>query len=213
MSKADLQAKLDDLVKQIDAAETGVGSSSGKWVQVVHIGTDTLSMYSRKLYQKCFPELFPYGGGIYGLQRNTALTFREWASYLLERVELEYVEYSFEHNDPVPDREFQPPNILRWQGDLNFLAMASDSWKRMEMVCLASGHVRRKKFKDSLRVVLDCTSAKLLIALHQLGDHATIGNIMQSSTWDNSIRDAISQLLFLFCRSGWHGWCSTAIAT
>lgn len=196
MSKADLQAKLDDLVRQIDAAETGATTSSGKWVQVVHTGTETLSMYSCQFYQKCFPELFPYGDGVYGLQRDTALTFREWASYLLERVELEYVEYSFDDNGPIPDREFQPPNIPRWQADLNFLAVASDSWKRMEMVRLASGHVRRKKFKDSLRVVLDCTSAKLSAALRQLGDHATIGDVMRSSASDNSIRDAISQLLF-----------------
>lgn len=66
----------------------------------------------------------------------------------------------------------------------------------MEIVRLASAHVRRKKFKDSLRVVLDCTSAKLSTALRQLGDHATIGDVMRSTTSDNSIRDAISQLLF-----------------
>ena len=220
MSKADLQAKLDDLVKQIDAAEAGASTSSGKWVQVVHTGTATLSMYSCEFYQKCFPELFPYGDGVYGLQRDTPLTFREWASYLLERVELEYEVADLKKDDSVcedPNRsgsvlaesaaepskgsgsvlvEFQPPIIPRWQADLNFLAVASDSWKRMEMVRMASAHVRRKKFKDSLRVVLDCTSAKLSSALRQLGDNATIGDVMRSATSDNHIRDAISQLLF-----------------
>ena len=220
MSKADLQAKLDDLVKQIDAAEAGAATSSGKYVQVVHTGTETLSMYSCEFYQKCFPELFPYGDGVYGLQRDTPLTFREWASYLLERVELEYEVADLKKDDSVcedPNRsgsvlaesaaepskgsgsvlvEFQPPIIPRWQADLNFLAVASDSWKRMEMVRMASAHVRRKKFKDSLRVVLDCTSAKLSTALRQLGDNATIGDVMRSATSDNHIRDAISQLLF-----------------
>ena len=220
MSKADLQAKLDDLVKQIDAAEAGAATSSGKYVQVVHTGTETLSMYSCEFYQKCFPELFPYGDGVYGLQRDSALTFREWASYLLERVELEYEVVDEKKDDSVcedPNRsgsvlaesaaepregsgsvlvEFQPPIIPRWQADLNFLAVASDSWKRMEMVRMASAHVRRKKFKDSLRVVLDCTSAKLSSALRQLGDNATIGDVMRSATSDNNIRDAISQLLF-----------------
>ena len=61
---------------------------------------------------------------------------------------------------------------------------------------MASAQVRRKKFKDSLRVVLDCTSAKLSTALRQLGDNATIGDVMRSATSDNNIRDAISQLLF-----------------
>ena len=220
MSKADLQAKLDDLVKQIDAAEAGAATSSGKYVQVVHTGTETLSMYSCEFYQKCFPELFPYGDGVYVLQRDTPLTFREWASYLLERVELEYEVADQEQDESIcedPTRsgsvpvasaaepskgsgsvlvEFQPPIIPRWQADLNFLAVASDSWKRMEMVRMASAHVRRKKFKDSLRVVLDCTSAKLSSALRQLGDNATIGDVMRSATSDNHIRDAISQLLF-----------------
>ena len=38
MSKADLQAKLDELVQQMDAAEGATYSSTGKWVQVVHTG-------------------------------------------------------------------------------------------------------------------------------------------------------------------------------
>ena len=209
MSKADLQAKLDDLVKQIDAAEAGSDTSSGKWVQVVHTGSENLSMYSSEYYQKCFPELFPYGDGVYGLQRDTQLTYREWASYLLERVELEYAVDSSRRSEEADSRGsvleadsrgavpvFQPPIIPRWQADLNFVAVVSDSWKRMEMVRLASAHVRRKKFKDSLRVVLECTSAKLSTALRQLGDHATIGDVMRSTASDNSIRDAISQLLF-----------------
>jgi len=54
MSKADLQAKLDELVQQMDAAEGATHSSTGKWVQVVHTGSDiciyTLSMYSPEFY-------------------------------------------------------------------------------------------------------------------------------------------------------------------
>ena len=196
MSKADLQAKLDELVQQMDAAEGATRSSTGKWVQVVHTGSDTLSMYSPEFYQKCFPELFPYGDGVYGLPRDTPLTFREWASYLLARVELEYEISDVATSDSLPETPFQPPIIPRWQADLNFLAVASDSWKRMEMVRLASGHVRRKKFKDSLRAVLDCTSAKLSTALRELGDHATMGDVMRSAKADTRLRDAISQLLF-----------------
>eukprot|EP00435_Cladocopium_sp_Y103_P040571 s119_g11.t1 len=184
MSQADLQSKLDELVKQIESAETGSAASSGKWVQVVHTGTDILSMYSAASYQKCFPALFPYGDGVYGLPRDSPLTYREWASYLLMRVELEYGD------------SFQPPHIPRWQSELNFVAVISDSWKRMELVRLASAHVRRKKFKDSLRVVLDCTSAKLAQALRQLGDNATIGDVMRSQKADHPVRDAIGQLLF-----------------
>ena len=131
----------------MDAAEGASRSSTGKWVQVVHTGSDTLSMYSPEFYQKCFPELFPYGDGVYGLPRDTPLTFREWASYLLARVELEYEISDVATSDSLPETPFQPPIIPRWQADLNFLAVASDSWKRMEMVRLASGHVRGRNSK------------------------------------------------------------------
>ena len=113
MSKADLQAKLDELVQQMDAAEGATHSSTGKWVQVVHTGSDTLSMYSPEFYQKCFPELFPYGDGVYGLPRDTPLTFREWASYLLARVELEYEISDVATSDSLPETPFQPPIIPR----------------------------------------------------------------------------------------------------
>ena len=36
------------------------------------------------------PLRFPYGDGVFGLQRYVSLTYEEWVRYLLERLELEY---------------------------------------------------------------------------------------------------------------------------
>ena len=66
----------------------------------------------------------------------------------------------------------------------------------MEMVRLASAHVKRKKFKESLKTVLQCTSDRLSRAMLSLGEYATIADVMRSSIVDERIRDAISQLLF-----------------
>eukprot|EP00438_Fugacium_kawagutii_P027137 Skav222436 [mRNA] locus=scaffold1766:1431:1835:+ [translate_table: standard] len=75
----------------MDHAEGTQTSVDGRRsVQVVHTGSVPLSMYSPEYWQKCFPEMFPYGDGVYGIARDSSLTFREWASYLLERSELEY---------------------------------------------------------------------------------------------------------------------------
>lgn len=66
----------------------------------------------------------------------------------------------------------------------------------MEMVRLASAHVKRKKFKQSLQAVLQCTSERLRAAVAALGENANLGDVMRSSVVDANIRDALSQLLF-----------------
>ena len=216
MSAAQLQDKLNKLVAQMDHAEGVQASVDGrKSVQVVHTGTVPLSMYSPEYWQKCFPEMFPYGDGVYGIVRDTPLTFREWAAYLFERAELEYEVAAAgedsagtgrdtdDHDENVKRRcvreetsRFQPPAIPRWAGELNFLSVACDTWKRMEMVRLASAHVKRKKFKQSLQAVLQCTSERLRAAVAALGENANLGDVMRSSVVDANIRDALSQLLF-----------------
>lgn len=60
----------------------------------------------------------------------------------------------------------------------------------------ASAHVRRRKFKQSLKVLLGCTAEKLSAVIRELGEDATMGNIMRSSTADSVVRDAISKMLF-----------------
>ena len=197
MSTADLQDKLNKLVAQMDHAEGLRPMSDGrKAVQVVHTGSVPLSMYSPEYWQKCFPEMFPYGDGVYGILRDAPLTFREWASYLLERAELEYDDEESGVEAWRCGPRFRPPSVPRWAGDLNFLSVACDTWKRMEMVRLASAHVKRKKFKQSLQAVLKCTSDRLKVAVTSLGDNANLGDVMRSSVVDANIRDAISQLLF-----------------
>ncbi|CAE7212339.1 unnamed protein product [Symbiodinium sp. CCMP2592] len=209
MSQAELQQRLDDLVRSVDEAEGRVPASTDadpslKRVQVVYTGSEPLSMYHAEFWQKCFPELFPYGDGVFGIRHATPLTLREWAAYLLERVELEYdVPVAADEQEPVlqgkmaagqqadpgntgigglhpdgrrnaqtggigpvggatgsaaPDGarsgqtggidpvsgatggaesagavQYQPPAIARWRADFNFIAVANDSWKRMEL--------------------------------------------------------------------------------
>ncbi|CAE7279356.1 unnamed protein product, partial [Symbiodinium microadriaticum] len=226
-------------------------------------------MYHAEFWQKCFPELFPYGDGVFGLRRASPLTFREWAAYLLERVELEYdVPVPAEESEPTlqalavageqadggeretgvfhgvgaataspgssqtggidpvggvtggtTDRpgstqtggidpvrcvtggtesfcaaQYQPPAIARWRGDFNFIAVANDSWKRMELVRCASSYVRRRSFKQSLKTVLDCTSEKLSDAVRLLGEKANMVDVFRSSNVHADIKNALLDL-------------------
>ena len=225
-------------------------------------------MYHAEFWQKCFPELFPYGDGVFGLRRATPLTFREWAAYLLERVELEYdVPAPAEEQEPTLQAQavagqqtdggerkigvlhgvgttngpgstqtggidpvgcvtggttdppgstqtggidpvgcatggaksrcavqYQPPAIARWRADFNFIAVANDSWKRMELVRCASSYVRRRSFKQSLKTVLDCTSEKLSDAVRLLGEKANMVDVFRSSNVHADIKNALLDL-------------------
>ena len=47
-------------------------------------------MFDSSFWTSVDPLRFPYGDGVFGLQRHVSLTYEEWVRYLLERVELEY---------------------------------------------------------------------------------------------------------------------------
>ena len=57
---------------------------------VVHTGKRPLSMYDPPLWAMCFPDCFPYGDGVFGLPRETPLTFQQWTRLVFLREELEY---------------------------------------------------------------------------------------------------------------------------
>ena len=176
------------------AIRSNDGDSSKKRVHVVYTGSEPLSMYHADYWQNCFPELFPYSHGVFGLRRVTPMTFREWGSYLLERVELEY---DVGGDGAVPIEAgtgYQPPSIARWRGDFNFIAVVSDSWKRMKLIRSASAYVRRRSFKQSLKTILDCTYEKLSEALKVLVERANMVDVFQSSHVHADVKNALTDL-------------------
>ena len=56
----------------------------------LHTGSKPLSMYSATTWAKCFPHLFPYGDGVFGLPRQKPMTFQQHTSMLYLREELRY---------------------------------------------------------------------------------------------------------------------------
>ena len=76
----------------MDRAEAATGAPVRPAVEVYAQGTGgkPLSMYSPDMWSVCFPHLFPYGDGVFGLPRRSPLTFQQLSSMLLVREELEY---------------------------------------------------------------------------------------------------------------------------
>ena len=75
----------DDLEKH-----TSMGSSKPWEGYVQGTGSKPLSMYGPEQWAACFPHLFPYGDGIFGLARRQPLTFLQCVTMHLLREELSY---------------------------------------------------------------------------------------------------------------------------
>ena len=72
--------------------------ASAKWSRTVRgaprlevpTASQAVSMFDPSFWTSFDPKSFPYGDGVYGLQRDAVLTFDEWGQCLLQRDELEY---------------------------------------------------------------------------------------------------------------------------
>ena len=65
-------------------------TGKGRPCWVVPTAGKPLSMFDASFWTSVCPLRFPYGDGVFGLQRQVPLSYDEWVRYLLERVELEY---------------------------------------------------------------------------------------------------------------------------
>ena len=91
------KAFADKVVQQAGKIKTlETNSDKGHVGYVQGTGSQPLSMYSPEQWAWCFPHLFPYGDGVFGLPRRRPMTFQQCVSYHLVREELAY-------NVPVED--------------------------------------------------------------------------------------------------------------
>ena len=83
---------MDQCVEEIEMLQAHTSTISGKpWEgHVQGTGSKPLSMYGPEQWAMCFPDLFPYGDGVFGLARRPggALTFQQCVTMHLLREEL-----------------------------------------------------------------------------------------------------------------------------
>jgi hypothetical protein len=212
MGSEEYNAKLQKLLREMDATEGAPPTAipDGKGGYVISTGTKPLSMYDKEIWQKAFPYLFPYGDGVFGIERRRPMTFQQWSAMLMLRTELAYQVQTTQPNDcPLVKRglpscaqctrgaePFTPPSQPRWSADLDFLCVIYDCWRRMELVRRAGAHVRRKGFKASVSMVCSATSCELAHAFEELGEKAGFNEVIRSRKTPASVKEAVSNLLF-----------------
>ena len=161
-------------------------------------GSRPLSMYGPEQWGMCFPSLFPYGDGVFGLARRTRLTFQQCASMHLLREELSFQvtpedvkaaatwnvdgEEGATVESPTPAhchscacsqcacacQAFVPPAQPRWGACRELLCCYYDSWRRMEQIRKAKGHVLRPGFHERLVAPLQRRSMPQFVVWEQM---------------------------------------------
>ena len=187
-------------------------ATSKGWI--LHTGNKPLSMYDPRLWAMCFPGLFPYSDGVFGIpQRRKAVSFQEWATMMLTRTELVY---DVDDSDEMPEEQcplvgkghnpccqcadmngkrFLPPAQPRWSADLDFLCAVYDTWRRMELIRRAAGHIRRKGFQSNVKLVCAADSSVLQQTFQCLGENASLKGALQSPDVPACLKTALADLL------------------
>ncbi len=210
-------------------------------------GSKPLSMYGPEQWAMCFPDLFPYGDGVFGLARRQALTFQQCVGMHLLREELSYrvtpelydeartwfagraaardvvidasvvIDAGQQHRDEdaahedqpsrcstcccqqcvkaVACQNFAPPPQPRWGASLNLVCCYYDSWRRMEQIRKARGHVRRSGFGERLERVCNASAEKIDATMHTLGAEASIKDVLRSPSADPDVKSALLELM------------------
>ena len=222
LGSEEYQLRLEAILRRMDAAE-GRGAAPPEapaaatvradGTQVVHTGRRPLSMYDAEIWQKSFPRLFPYGDGVFGLDRRRPLTFQQWALMLLLRTELDYQVPEAASRPACPlAREsgdepcqcvqcvnatapFVQPAMPRWREDADFQCALYDTWRRMDLVRRAGAHVRRKGFRSSIKLVCGTTAADIARAFQELGDKAGVHEVLRSRKAPDTLKRALTDVL------------------
>ena len=184
-----------------------------------------MSMYGPEQWAMCFPNLFPYGDGVFGLPRRQPMTFQQCAGMHLIREELCYqvpasmleeaAAWSIDEGDgaaiqavPLHDRNpcacaqcvdaaqhYTPPRQPRWGASRDLICCYYDSWRRMEQIRKAKSHVIRSGFQERLQCVCRASAEKIDAAVCSLGQNASLKDVMRSSEVDPDVKAALSELM------------------
>ena len=108
--------------------------SQSKWVQnskksllVVPSAGQAVSMFEPSFWSAFDPKSFPYGDGVFGIERDQELSYIEWVRCLLMREEQSYAssyaESSGEDDVQHPASLELQDNLPRWRGSRDLITV------------------------------------------------------------------------------------------
>ena len=137
-----------------------------------------MSVYGPDMWTMCFPNLFPYGDGVFGLSRKTLLTFQQWMGMHLLREELSYgvtPEICVECSTPL--LAFACYCERCGDSTCAFAPHSQPRWRRMEQSREAKGYVMRTRFKERFEKICGASWQNIDAAIVSLGSDVSIKDV------------------------------------
>ena len=169
-------------------------AEGARWRVVVPSGSEMVSMFTPQYWTGCFPVCFPYGDGVFGVEREARLTYEEWYRCLLARDELEYSLEEPDHGEGEyihPRAKEEPAPPPRWRTDVDLVTAMYCLWRRKAFIKGAREFVQNQHFGDSIRLLVDLKPQDLYGVCTLLGKGSGVKEAMQSAEVPPAVKNAL----------------------
>ena len=228
-----MRAGIEKVEKQLDATVPPAGllfgarysaASEGCTKQnllVVPSGGEMSSMFTAGFWSAADPLCFPYGDGVFGLERDTKINFQQWVCYLLDREELEYDSI---FDPPCVDRSCQDhvqkgsssnarsfpsssdranmssrsasSNVLpRWRASRDLITIMYCLWRRRRYISSTRSMARKDVFCKLFKDVGKLKPEDMYATCDLLGKGATLRDVFGNAEVCEPVKKAMRCLL------------------
>eukprot|EP00959_Pyramimonas_sp_CCMP1952_P274159 5730646-Pyramimonas_sp.AAC.1 len=153
-------------------------------------------MFSPGFWSAFDPIAFPYGDGVFGLEREAKLTYDEWCRCLMAREELEY---EVPDDGPAPDSAQAPASsespVPRWRRHADLLTAQYCLWRRKAIIKSARYFVRTQRLGESIADLAALTPEELTHAVAVLGREAGLKDALSSPAVPQNVKSALRSML------------------
>ncbi len=172
------------------------GRSRRQLKVVVPTGDEPVSMFSPGFWSSFDPIAFPYGDGVFGLERDVELTYEQWCRCLMDREELDY---------GLPGEIASPPasaspsdassTLPRWRANPDLLTAQYCLWRRKKYIQQTRLFVRRQRYGDTLHSLARVTPEELYSAVGILGRGAGLKEALSNPNVSSNVKQALRAML------------------
>ena len=218
-----LQAKLEPQIPPpCGVAPATHNLSSGEIVLSVPSKKTCVDSFDPSVWTKMDPKCFIYGDGVWGIERETRMTFRQWIAYLMDRDELEYSGgadwYALARGSAagvdaappacaprhvLPPRRNQrkpkvdPGRVPRWRGARDLLTVAYDMWRRRNYLMSGRLQAERKHWNTTMAEVSRLSAADMWKISDHLGKNAGWKELLSDSSVPSHLKSAVNALQYI----------------
>ena len=179
-------------------------------VLVVPSGGKLMSMFDPALWSAMDPLSFPYGDGVFGVEREAPMSYEQWSRYLLSREELEYISPAESSPDPVtasacPQGEeatraqdsVSPAELPlpRWRADRDLQMVLYCLWRRRAYISAGRLMARKQIFQRLFSDAGKLTPAEMYETCELLGKGAGLKEVFARADVPPRVKQAMRTLL------------------